>query len=69
MTILGLAESFKTMNPPEPTVTPLTTYFSESKKYRDEKFCHKLHSNLQFVLMNFGIDILASLQTVHFSAM
>ena len=32
MTILGLAESFKTMNRPDPTETLLTAYFSEKIK-------------------------------------
>ena len=38
MTILGLAESFKTMNQPNPTVTLLTAYFSESIEDTDVKF-------------------------------
>ena len=52
MTILGLTESFETMNQPGPTRPwrSLTAYFLESLKDRDVKFWHNLHSSLQFVL-------------------
>ena len=43
MTILGLAESFKTLNRPCPTVTLLTAHFSESVKDKDVNFQHNLH--------------------------
>ena len=40
MTIFGLDESFKTMNPPDPAQPQryLTTDYSESIKYRDVTF-------------------------------
>ena len=60
MTILGqLAESFKTVNRPDPTVTFFDggLFFSKSIKDRDLKFQHNLHSSLQFILIKLGIDI------------
>ena len=59
MTILGLAESFKTLNRPDPA-RPwrfLTAYFSESIKDMDVKFWHNLHSSLKFVISKFEVDI------------
>ena len=38
MTILGLAESFKTMNRPDPTVTLFDAYFSENIEDKELKF-------------------------------
>ena len=69
MTILGLAESFKTIIRPDPARTwrSLTAYFSESIKDREVKFVLNLHSNLEFVLSKFGIDIFDSLETMRFS--
>ena len=42
MTILGLAESFKTMNWPGPTVTLFESLFFEKYKDRHVKFGHNL---------------------------
>ena len=68
MTILRLAESFKTMNRPDPTVTlfdrdVLWQVFdgTESVKDRHVNFQHNLYLSLQFVLLTFGIDIFDSL--------
>ena len=75
MTILGLAESLKTMNEPEPTLYDparpghsSTAYFSKSIKDRDVKSSHNLHSSLQFMVSKFGIDIYISLKTMSISA-
>ena len=58
MTILELAESFETMNRPDP----------ESIKNMDVQFGHNLYSSLQFVLSKFWIDIFDNLETICFSA-
>ena len=52
MIILELAESFKTMNGPDPTWQwrYLTAYFSVSIEDRDVKFWHNLNLGLRFVL-------------------
>ena len=75
MTILGLTESFKTMNQPDQSQPDparlgrfLTAHFSESIKDRDVKFLHKLHSSLQFMLSNFWIDFFDSLKTMRSKA-
>ena len=68
MTILGLAESFKVMNRPDPTVTNFDGLFLGNMKDRDVKFLHNHHSRLQFVLLKLGIDISDSLETMRFSA-
>ena len=61
MTILGLAESFKTMNRPDRNGLFLGRY-----KDRDMKFGHNLHSSLQFVLTKFRINIFNSWITALF---
>ena len=67
MTILWLAESFKTMNWPDPTVTPFDGLFLGKYKYRESKFWRNLHLSLQFVILKFEIDICDSLETMRFS--
>ena len=62
MTIIGLAESFKTMNwisparriPAQPWRS-LTAHLSESIKDKDENFFHNLHTSLQFMLLKFSM--------------
>ena len=49
MTILELAELFKTMNSSNqtgPTITLVTVYFSENMKERDVTFSHNLYLSL-----------------------
>ena len=67
ITILGLAESFKTMNRPD-SKRSLTVYFSESIQDSEIKFWHNFYSSLQFVLFKFGILIFDNLETIRFSA-
>ena len=64
MTILELAESFKMMNRPGPTVTLFTDYFLKTIKYKDVKFWRNLHSSLQFVLSKCGIYMSDSFKTM-----
>ena len=61
MTILGLAESFKMMNRSD---------LNRPRDYEREgcEILTHLHSNLQFMLLKFGIDIFNRLETMHFSA-
>ena len=65
MTILGLAESFKTMNPAQ-SKRFLTAYFSKTMKDKNVKSWHSLHSSLEFMLSKFGINIFDSLETTGF---
>ena len=60
MTIFGLAESFKTINRPGPTVTLFDGLFLGKSRNH--------HTSHQFVLSKFGIDIFDSLKTIRFSA-
>ena len=46
MTILGLAESSKTMNRPEPILTLFDGLFPESINDREVKFWNNFHSSL-----------------------
>ena len=69
MTILGLAESFETLNRPDSTrpglarpELSLTAYFSERIRNTEVKFCYNLHSSLQLVLLKFWINIIESLK-------
>ena len=79
MTFLGIAESFKMMNParpdpvrfkPDPAAPcrSLTAYFSESMKDRDVQFLQNLYSSLKFMILRFGIDIFDSFEIMPFSA-
>ena len=72
VTILELAESFKTMNRPNAArpdpIRSLTAYFSESMQDKDMKLLHNLHSSLQFMVFKLGIDIFDSFEIVCFSA-
>ena len=69
MTYLGLAESFKTINRPDPT-RPDPTWPDQPNPARPDpnalwwpfsrkvvKFLRNFHSSLKFVLLKFGIDI------------
>ena len=70
MTILGLSDSFITMNRLSPTRRDRNAFWlpiSENIEDRDVKFKHYLHSSLQFVLWKFEIDISDSLETMRFS--
>ena len=74
MTILGLAESFKTVNRPGPTwpgstLTLFDSLFIGQYKDRNVKFWNNLHSRLRFLLSIFEIDIFDSLETMRLSAM
>ena len=66
MNISGLAESFETMNQPEPTWPwhSLTAYFLD----KDVKSWHKNDLSFKLVELKFGIDIFDSLETMHFLA-
>ena len=69
MTILRIAESFKTMNWIDPTIKLFDGLFlGNDIKKGTLKFCYNLHSSLQFVFSKFGIDIFDSLETIRFSA-
>ena len=75
MTILRLAESFKTITWPRRLDRPhpaqpdydasrlwrfSMAYFSESIEDKDVKFSYNFYSSLKFVLYNFCIDIFDS---------
>ena len=63
MTILGLAETLKIMNRPDPTATLFDGIFLEKNIGRGLKF-----DIMQCVLSEFGIDIFNSLETMRFLA-
>ena len=65
MTILGLAESVKTMNRPDPA--DRTHLFTESINDRDVKFYHNIYSSFQFMISKLRIDNFDRLETIHFS--
>ena len=73
MTISKLAESFKTMNRPDPAGSGLTVTLFEGlclrkQKRRGVKFWYNLHLSLQFVLLKFGNNIFDNLETMRFLA-
>ena len=69
MFILELPESFITMDQPDPAPAWRfsTAYFSESITNKIVTFLHNIDSYLQSGLLQFGIDILYSLETMRFS--
>ena len=76
MKILGLPESFKTMNRRDLTRHIIsdrpwryfTAFFSESIKDNNVKFWLNLSYNFYLSLSKFGIDIYDSLENIRFSA-
>ena len=81
MTILRLAESFKTKNRPgpthatqpgpiltDPTIMFFEAYFSKSIKDGGLKCRQNFHSSLLLVLSKSGINIFDSLEIMRFSA-
>ena len=68
MTILGIAESFKTMNLPDPTVTLFDGLFLGKYKRWRREILTRICSNIKFVLKIIGTDIFDSLKTMRFSA-
>ena len=66
MTILGQAESFETINRPDPTVTLFDGFFLGKYKDTNVKFSYNLDSSLQFMLFKFKIYIFHILETSRF---